>query len=242
MRKIHYSILKRINRLVRSEYSLVSRYGARFLLNKNNWIDSRLLNFQPYEHKNLRFIRQELDKNSYDRFLDIGANIGFFSTLVPQKNAIKKIMSFEPLLRNYIQLSSHILLNKLETRVDTYHFALGDVAGKSILHFNDKSTGIGTLVPEANVRDIKDYDRTNEIECRVFDDEFDIKNETLFIKMDVEQYEYQALQGMKNLLSHNRVMLLIEINDPESPVFSFLKGRGFDTAETDSEDYVFKNF
>ena len=241
MRKLPFSILKRLNRLLRPEYSVVRRLGAKFLLNKNNWIDNRLLCFRGYERENLSYILRELNTNQYDRFLDIGANIGFFTTMVGKRTNTAQIMSFEPMSKNYFQLCSNVLLNDLSSRVKPFCLALGSKDETSVIHYNKESTGIGTLIPGQTVRNNADYTDQEEIVCRRFDDHFPIKGEHLFIKMDVEQFEVEALKGMKQTFVDNKVLLIIEINDPQSQAFQLLEGYGMALLENKGEDYFFSN-
>ena len=87
-----------------------------------------------------------------------------------------------------------------------------------------------------------DYTHQEEIECRCFDDEFEIAGETLFIKIDVEQFEAEALRGMQTLFEKNQILLIVEINTPNSEAFQILKSFGMMQILCMGEDYVFTNF
>ena len=49
------------------------------------------------------------------------------------------------------------------------------------------------------------------IECKIFD-ELDITN-VGYVKIDIEGHEYEALLGMRNMLSRDHPVIMIEIHD-----------------------------
>jgi hypothetical protein len=116
MRKIPFSIFKRLNNLWRPQYSVVKRSGVKFLLNKRNWIDQRILAFRSYERKNLQAMEELSRKLNFDGFFDIGANFGYFSILIGKKTNIPQCIAFEPLKKNYDQLCANIFLMSLKRK------------------------------------------------------------------------------------------------------------------------------
>mgnify|MGYP000206307393 CR=1 FL=1 len=242
MKKLHYSVLKRLNKLLRPQFSVVRRNSVRLLLNKYNWIDNRLLCFRSYEKKNIDFMLDSLKNEGFERFLDIGANIGYFSLMAAKKTDVANIMAFEPMSKNFYQLCTNILLNGFSGRILPVNKALSDKNEVSEIHYDIHSTGIGTLKPDQTVRDKRDYNQSEMIKCIRFDDMYDFQNEKIFIKMDVEQFELHVLKGMPDFLKQNRIWLMIEINDETSPVFAFLKKSGFKKIDSDTDDFVFSNF
>lgn len=241
MKKLPFSILKRLNKIFRPEYSVVRRGGVRMLLNKNNWIDNRLLCFRGYEKKNLSFLLKTLKEEDFNRFLDIGANIGYFTVHAAVKTKVPNIMCFEPMSKNYYQLCGNVLINKVTERVTPVRMALSDKTETSEIFYDENSTGIGTLRPDENVRSRKDYNRSEKIECARFDDLYKIHGEKIFIKMDVEQFELNVLRGMTEFLKQNEIWMMIEINDQDGALSEFLKSHGFTLKQADIDDYLYKN-
>ena len=244
MRKIPFSILKRLNRLLRPEYSLVKRQGLRWVLNKYNWIDNRLLCYRSYEAKNLKLMKDILTQNDFDYVFDIGANIGFFTCHLAKLKTVKNLHAFEPMIRNYNQLCANILVNNLSSVAEAHPLALSDNAGQTTIHYNEGSTGIATLNPEENVRSKQDYTTHETIQTVRFDDVFPLKGQRCFIKMDVEQHEMPALSGMKKLFKNNSICIILEINKENDELRNLLKELGLKKIdiETDSDDYLFSNF
>ena len=134
--KLFYSVVKRFNRVFRPEYSVVERQGVRLLLNKNNWIDNRLLSFRRYEAENLAFILRHLQTGVYNRFIDIGANIGFFTAQALKNSPVERVMSFEPMSNNFYHLGANVLMNRGCKQVNIYPYALDRQRGKSVIHYD----------------------------------------------------------------------------------------------------------
>jgi FkbM family methyltransferase len=241
MRRVPFSIFKRLNTFWRKKYSVVKRKGVSFLLDKDNWIDKRILSFKFYEQKNL-YAMVELSKQlSFDYFFDIGANIGYFSVHVGTKTAIPKCIAFEPLRKNYYQLCANVFLNHLENKVILHNCALGESKYETSIKFNDSSTGISTIVPENTARSASDYQKSEMILVESLDDIYQERGKKILMKMDVEGFEHSALKGMIKFLSSNAVVLFIEINDQTSPVFQFLADLGYKRVSLNTEDYVYSN-
>lgn len=149
---------------------MVKRRGVWFLLNKHNWIDNRLLCFRVYEKANLAVMHRLIDEKQIDYFFDIGANIGYYTTILTAKTRIKHTYAYEPMLRNYYQLCANVLLNDLTGRTSCYANAIGDKNHTLELWYNPYSTGIATLNRDATPRAKKDYTVNETVKCMRFDD------------------------------------------------------------------------
>lgn len=241
MRRLPYSILKKLNGFWRPQFSIVRRLGTRFLLNRKNWIDQKLVSFQSYEKDNLNAMIELSSLHRFDKFYDIGANFGYFSILLGKKTEIPQIIAFEPLKRNYNQFCANIFLNELEEKITIQQIALGNKKEKTVIWFNDDSTGVSTLDPSNTVRDKDDYQRKENIECDIFDNLYKDEGLTVLAKIDVEGFEENTLRGMQNFLSHNKVILFVEVHKASSPVFAFLDKLEYIEISRKADDYIFSN-
>lgn len=242
MRKIPFSIFKRLNSLWRPQYSVVRRSGVKFLLNKKNWIDQRILSFRSYERKNLQAMEEFSRKLNFDGFFDIGANFGYFSILIGKKTNIPQCIAFEPLKKNYDQLCANIFINEVEEKVKVHNLALSDRKEAATIWYNNSSTGISTLLNlENTVRTPDDYQISETIHCETFDHLYKEKNKRYLCKIDVEGFEEKTIQGMNRFLQENAIVLFIEIHDRESPVFKTLANLGYHQVFIKSDDFIFSN-
>src|SRR3569832_1652485 len=100
------------------------RYGNRWLLDLNNIIDSTLYLTGAYEPEEIETFTRLAAQHGCTVFVDIGANIGFYSVVFARKPFIKEIYAFEPDPRNYSQFQAALWLNQLQPRMRTYAMAI----------------------------------------------------------------------------------------------------------------------
>ncbi len=209
MRKLYWSLAKRVHRLGR-RFAVHERLGMRWLLDNRNWIDQQLLIGRPYETEQLAQCRALIREHGLTRFYDIGANFGLYSMLLAGESGLTGVDAFEPLPRNADQLAANLFLNGLSGRVRLHRLALSDTAGVARLHVDERSTGVSTLLdtPPAGTR--RDYSAHLEVETRPFDALFSQGGERVLMKIDVEGAELAVLTGMRDYLRRNRVWLQVE--------------------------------
>ncbi|MCA9361422.1 FkbM family methyltransferase [Candidatus Kaiserbacteria bacterium] len=173
--------------------------------------------FNGREGAELRVWHQLSQKFSY--IYDVGANNGIYS-LVASTNQTAKIFAFEPVPVVNEMLKENIALNKL-TSITVQPEVVSDNNGRVTL-----------FVPKTGWVDVasvnKDFatkhlrtEAMSEIECDSLTmdshTETHLKDgEVVLMKIDVEGAEPKVLAGMKNLLSSNRVVGLIEILNQEA--------------------------
>lgn len=153
------------------------------------------------DDKELKLIESIL-KPGYN-VLDIGANIGFytsvFSNLVGPKGNVfafePEALNFNYLQQNCKQLGNAKLINK----------AVSDTSGTLKVYLSKM------LNVDHRTYAIDDYSEIKEIEATSIDDY--LKSNTIsridFIKMDIQGFEMSALKGMLNTLKANKDVKVI---------------------------------
>jgi len=146
---------------------------------------------------------------------DIGGYIGiyamFFSRAVGERG---EVFTFEPNLKNYHELLFNLQLNNI-SNVTTRNLGLGREYKKAQLRYNPIFPGRGTIREEIeNDRSRISRSKTTEIQIDSLDNI--LQNELLpnpdFIKIDVEGFELEVLQGMLKTLSKDKPDIYIEIH------------------------------
>lgn len=139
-------------------------------------------------------------------FIDIGAYIGY-TTLYGSLLA-KKAYAFEPDPIAFEHLRLNLLSNPNITNLDIYNEAIGAEEGK----VNIKSTAHGGNSGSSIL--INDYKSSWEVKLTNIISFLDKvhTNEPIFIKMDIEGYEYILLPKIINLLKEHKPTLFLSIH------------------------------
>ncbi len=134
--------------------------------------------------------------NSDKDFLDIGAHIGTYSWLLGKK--ARHTHAFECSPRTFCYLAANIALHGLEERITPYRYALGNKNGTlDYIIRSEDGGGNGCKVLCENDQVL----RRIPIPVRTLDS-FELNN-IGFIKIDVEGFEKEVLEGAVETLKRN---------------------------------------
>ncbi len=144
--------------------------------------------------------------------LDVGANIGQFALpLARRVSADTVIHSFEPNPDVFSALQAHIADNDLREKVVAWQLGLGSEEVELSLSVPDRNVGAGSLVRSYDHESSQSY----SIRVRPLDD-FMLENSlppVSFIKVDVEEFENEFIQGAAETLDKYKPTLFIETAD-----------------------------
>ena len=161
------------------------------------------------EKKFIKLIKDEINLS-----LDIGANVGNYTKLILQETN-SKVISFEPLPKAYRELE--ILKKDFNDRLEIFNIGISNESKKQDLYFGNEKSEKASLIK--NLEKLSFVGKTNRnkisVEVKKLDDLKDIlKNQIIdFIKIDTEGYEFEVLDGAKNLLQeHKPKFIQIEFN------------------------------
>ena len=111
----------------------IIRDGLRIWINLRDAHVSRGCLNDRYEPAETDFILSQLTKG--DNFLDIGANIGWFTILAAHRvGATGRVIAFEPHSDINAALKNSVAENKFDDRVTVHRLALGAEAGEMELY------------------------------------------------------------------------------------------------------------
>lgn len=168
-----------------------------------------------------------------DVFVDVGANIGYFSMLVAQRQPAQ-VLAIEPVQRTYEVLVHNIRHNGLDGVVSPVNVALGSQTSKVRL--------VSTRGPKNHVEyaiggNDHGFEKV-EATLTTLDSLLtgpDAPGKVDFIKVDIEGYEYEFLKGGRETIRRFKPMMLMEVEQHRlekfgvhaCDVFGFLAELGY---------------
>ena len=243
MNLLDIPILKRLYpSIVRRYLMLIGKYQINININDfifeidiRESIERKTYFIREYEKKRMDQLHLFSKKINSEIFIDIGANIGFYSILSSDRFA--HIYSFEPNDRNFKVLKKNIENNKLNN-IQILNFGLGEKEEILLGNSNTK----GKLFQTSGFAVSKNNKKGESVLIKKGDDVLKFKNKTLAIKIDVEGFEFFVLNGLKSTLINNWCVLQIEIWEKNNDeVHRFLKSLGYKMINLIDGDTYFSN-
>lgn len=190
------SLIKRVLRPLSSRWIYTARRGLTKGMRRRGGFD-----FLPWrkpfkEEELLYFLAPQMQGKVV---FDIGANIGlvtlFFARHVGNEG---RVVAFEPIPYLYKWLCEHVRLNQLKN-VTCLQIALGAEKEQKQIYYSRDRLGIGTLDPQiADRYKGKLTTESTQVAVMPLDEciyEYHLPEPNL-IKIDVEGFEFQVLQGV----------------------------------------------
>ena len=164
--------------------------------------------------------------------IDIGGNIGLFSTYVGRSCPESRILTFEPEPSNFRILCLNLEANGLADRVSAIQMAVSDGLSSVSLHLSPSNVGGHSLISQPGTADhiqvpattLAEIIETNRFEC------------VDLLKLDCEGSEYSILYSCPIEVLFKINYLVIEFHDLKGApprnngraLAEFLHNRGFD--------------
>lgn len=148
--------------------------------------------------------------------MDIGANFGTYALIAASQMGPRgRLIAVEPVPRIAALLTENLVMNGFDDRAIIVRCAVGAKAGMVTMHEFATRQGGNTLHAHVAATAISTYGEqivTREVPCRTLDDLADeyAPDRLDFVKIDVEGFEQQVLQGGAAALGRLRPRLLLE--------------------------------
>tara|TARA_B100000989_G_C19532384_1_gene470847 strand:- start:8456 stop:9202 length:747 start_codon:yes stop_codon:yes gene_type:complete len=150
--------------------------------------------------------------------IDVGVYRGLYTYKLSKH--FKKVISFEPNPLIFDDLNKN--LKKLSNNIEIYNYALSDNDGFAKLKIPNRGAslfnknyeeiyklGAATIHKTNNLSNCKSFD----VKKKKLDNLIDNSLEIGFIKIDVEGHESEVIDGASNIITLNKPVLLIEIEE-----------------------------
>ena len=242
------SIVKRILKLLGKNIFIYEFDNLKLIINLNEPMDQLIFFHNEYEKEQINFLTKNIKDFNPNIFIDVGANSGIYSLQVGKSFPDVKIVSFEPVKETFLKFEKNILLNKNIKNIKAHNLGLSDQNQSLEMKALKKNGyiqqgGFGVVSQNENTSSL----HTEFALFKIGDEQFDLKNNIIFIKIDVEGHELSVLNGMAELISNNNIFMQVEIFDHLfENTNSFLNKNNFKTIHkifSDGKtDYYYKNF
>jgi FkbM family methyltransferase len=165
--------------------------------------------FEPYTS---RVLRSLFERSTI--FIDVGANYGFYSVLGAHWNQNLHIVAFEPVKEIFEGLLKNVKANNVENRVRCENLALSSRTGRAAFFLpqseNKDLESTGTLAAES----WQSGKGSPQIEVETIRfDEYEASHPTRvdLVKIDVEDFEADVLEGMRSVICRDRPFMVCEV-------------------------------
>ena len=199
-----YRFLARLRMGLTSETIHIGTAGARYHINRHSYVE-RLIATGEFEKARAAFLCERLGPD--DIFIDIGANIGFFSVLAVRLGA--QVQAFEPEPNNFYRLQRNIKLNGFNPdQIAVFNCALGNTSGEVCLN-RPLSDNYG----RATIGFMEAADAV-KVPLQRLDTMLKPNKTRYVVKIDVEGAELQVLEGADSLMDKMKTgsLWLVEVH------------------------------
>lgn len=213
LKRVYPSILSRLLIFLNKNIFIIRFKNIFLRINIEDPIDKIIFFKNEYEERQIKFLKNYINKNKTEIFIDIGSNIGIYSLTIGKNFKKIKVLSFEPVYNTFDNLNYNIHLNRLTKKITTFNFGLSNSSGTKkmiALKKNNyiQSGGYSFYIPK---RRIDKNEVIEQYKSKIGDNIVKFKNKNIIIKIDVEGYEKEVLYGLKKLLLQNKILIQIEI-------------------------------
>jgi FkbM family methyltransferase len=143
-----------------------------------------------------------------DTVLDIGANIGCTSILFGSR--AQRVVSFEPSPTTFAFLQKNVQASGLQN-IDTRNVGLGKTAGRFELTFSVDNRSGGFVSNQMQASAGHQVEAIEIVQGDSFLNEAGL-GRVDFIKIDVEGFERDVIEGLRDSISANRPIVTLELN------------------------------
>ena len=158
---------------------------------------------------NNRFVSNSVSEVLYDIGAYTGDSVESF-LVSPRGEQFLEIHSFEPSTNNFVQLQSYVeTLDKFRAKVHSHHLALGDTVGTiQVESENGPASRVGTGNQAVPMTTIDLFSQSH--------------SSPTFIKIDIEGFEPQCLEGAKSVIQTKAPVVAVCVYHLQSHLWEIL--------------------
>jgi FkbM family methyltransferase len=220
MKHLLVSLRKRLNRLVKSPR--IARYqGVRFVLDPRDSLDIKIMSGSKFEGALIKTAIEIIRREGIGSIIDVGANFGLYTVILGKQPCVRVVHACEPVHRIFNQLCANVFINELDKKVVLHNVALGATDGEATMYLYPGNSPLSAFDPGDDARR-KLFSARERVLVKRGDSILDLRNEKIYLKIDVEGALAEVLDGCTNLLRQNTGFIQAEIGD-EAQGADFIK-------------------
>ncbi|MDB9738794.1 FkbM family methyltransferase [Candidatus Pelagibacter sp.] len=152
---------------------------------------------------------KKFSKNKKIFLLDCGCNYGFYSFFTASLSRQNSIISIEASPTTSEEFKKNLILNNFNN-VTLKNFAISDTDDLTVI-LNESENDWESSLNHKKFKNIKSTKvKTCKIDTLLYD--FNLENYFLFIKLDIEGNELQAIKGATNIIRKYNPIFIIELS------------------------------
>ena len=210
---------------------VISHFNTQLVLHKHITILRRLLTHGEYENPIIQQALDLIQQYQVTRMFDLGASVGLYAAIIANNTDVLQVYAYEPTPNHFDLLTRTRHINQFGDRMQCFPQAVGSQPGTLPLAISDHFGGANRLVQQAIAGQPLDlpeihgsdttihYDTVTNVPVISLDSEFTFSGETLYLKIDIEGAEWEALAGAQTLLQNNPSILQVEVAPAEQAHF-----------------------
>lgn len=201
----HSDLMRQLRRMF-GNYIETQACGRPFIVDlRDTVIGPAILYYKVWEPEKTELFARLL--RTGDRIVDVGANIGYFSVLFAAAvGPTGKVVAIEPDRDNCKLLAANLRINGLAGIVQIVRAAAGASEGE---HFIEVKAGVANRGDHRTFSSGEPNGKRVRIPMVTVDDCTSGWASVRLIKMDIQGFEYFALQGMRQTLQRNHDVALV---------------------------------
>lgn len=190
------------------------QFGHRLILDRRSFTESWAFYSGLYDDSSIEQLGRFVVPGSC--FVDVGANIGFYSVAlgVALRDKSVRIFAYEPGSGNFQRLQDNVALNNLSSSVSCHKYALSSQSGNGALVLREDFKG-GSQTGNASISFPGDDETFIQEQIQFFelDQVWDQNNRISAVKVDIEGHEDEFLRGGLSTIIRHRPIILMEVNN-----------------------------
>jgi FkbM family methyltransferase len=209
-KNIFYYFLFRMCRSFLNKYIVVKIYDFRILAsNKKNHTSHGLLKKCHFDDEHELSTIKKFSRENKVFLLDCGCNYGFYSFYTASLSKKNFVIAVEASLKTSQDFNNNLVLNNYNNII-LKNLAISD-KNNEILDLNESYNDWESSLSHNNFKN-KELTKINTTTIKKILEGYNLENFFLFIKLDIEGYEFKAIQGGLDEIKRYNPIIIIEFS------------------------------